>query len=500
MSVILETFDLSKRFGPTIALDGVNLSVAKGELHALVGHNGAGKSTAAKILAGVVRSDEGHVELHGRRIEVRTPQEAEANGIGIVHQHPELCGNMTVADNIVLGREPRGLLRSLNRRSARTIASQALARIDADVDVDAGVDTLPAAERQLVAIARAVLHARDILVLDEPTSALSLREAGHFFELLGALRDAGFAILFITHRLEEVLNHCTHVTVLRGGRVVHDATTDQLTEDVLLEAMLGRRLGAESQRGGEEETPAHWTITARRAQTEDAPIELAISQGRISGLLGIPGVGRESLMLALIGRDRSWQITILDSEGSQVRRPDPTSRGVGFVPNDRIKYGIFTNLSIHDNIATGIIRAMRRIRPFRVRRHEGGVVRDFIERLSIQARSPDQMVTDLSGGNQQKVLLSRSLASDPRVILLDEPTKGVDVGSRDDIYKLLRELVGSGRSVLVASQDEGELARYCDEIYILQGEGLHGPLAPPFDRHELVAIGCSAAVGAPAGG
>ena len=491
MSVILETSELSKRFGPTIALDGVNLSVAQGELHALVGHNGAGKSTVAKILAGVVRSDEGYVELHGRRIVVRTPQEAEANGIGIVHQHPEMCGNMTVADNIVLGHEPRGRLGSLSRRSARTIAREALGRIDAEVDVDAGVDRLPVAERQLVAIARAVLHARDILVLDEPTAALSLREARHFFQLLSALRDAGFAILFITHRLEEVLNHCTHVTVLRGGRVVHNTTTDQLTEDVLLEAMLGRRLRAESQSAGEEETPAYWTITARRVDGERTPVEFSISQGRITGLLGIPGVGRESLMLALIGRDRSWRITIHDADGSSVRRPDPTSRGVGFVPNDRIKYGIFTNLSIHDNIAAGIIRAERRIRPFRVRRREAGVVRQFVERLSIQARSPDQMITDLSGGNQQKVLLSRSLASDPRVILLDEPTKGVDVGSRDDIYKLLHELSGNGRAVLVASQDEDELARYCDEIYILQEEGLHGPLVRPFDRHELVAIACA---------
>ncbi len=491
MTVILETSELSKRFGPTIALDGVDLSVAKGELHALVGHNGAGKSTVAKILAGVVRSDSGHVELHGRRIVVRTPQEAEANGIGIVHQHPEMCGNMTVADSIVLGHEPRGRLRSLNRRSARATAREALGRIDADVDVDAGVDSLPVAERQLVAIARAVLHSRDILVLDEPTAALSLREAGHFFQLLGVLRDAGFAILFITHRLEEVLNHCTNVTVLRGGRVVHESTTDQLTEGALLEAMLGRRLRAESQSAADEGTAAHWTVTARRADKEGA-VELGISQGRITGLLGIPGVGRESLMLALIGRDRSWRVAIHDADGSSVRRPDPTSRGVGFIPNDRIKYGIFTNLSIHDNIAPGIIRAVRRARPFRAHRHERRVVREFIERLSIQARNPDQMITDLSGGNQQKVLLSRSLASDPRVILLDEPTKGVDVGSRDDIYKLLHELADDGRAVLVASQDEDELARYCDEIYVLQEAGLHGPLVRPFDRHELVAIACTA--------
>ena len=491
MSVILQTFGLSKRFGPTVALEGVSLSVARGELHALVGHNGAGKSTAAKILAGVLRADAGYVELHGHRIELRTPQEAEESGIGIVHQHPEMCGNMTVADNIVLGHEPRGRLRSLNRRSARTIAREALGRIDAEVDVDAGIDTLPVAERQLVAIARAVLHARDILVLDEPTAALSLREARRFFELLGALRNAGFAILFITHRLEEVLNHCTHVTVLRGGRVVHDTTTEELTEDALLEAMLGRRLRAESHSTSEEEMPAHWTITARRVGSDAAPVEFGLGQRRITGLLGIPGVGRERLMLALIGRDRSWRVAIQDTDGSSVRRPDPTTRGVGFIPNDRIKYGIFTNLSIHDNIAAGIIRAERRIRPFRARRREAGVVRRFIEELSIQARSPDQMITDLSGGNQQKVLLSRSLASDPRVILLDEPTKGVDVGSRDDIYKLLHELASDGRAVLVASQDEDELARYCDEIYILQEEGLHGPLVRPFDRHELVAIACA---------
>ena len=491
MSSVLETVNLSKRFGPTIALEEVNLSVAKGQLHALVGHNGAGKSTMAKILAGVLRPDSGHVELHGKQIVVRTPQEAEANGIAIVHQHLELCGNLTVADNIVLGHEPRGLLRSLNCSTARAIAKQALGQIGAEVDVDAGVDTLPVAERQLVSVARAVLHARDILVLDEPTAALSLREARRLFELLIVLQESGFAILFITHRLEEVLKHCTDVTVLRSGRIVHNTTTDRLTEDLLLQAMLGRRLEADSRPVVRGDRPTHWRITARRPEVHQAPVELAIRQEGITGLLGIPGVGRERFMLALIGRDRSWRMDIQGEDGLLLPRPHPASRWVGFIPNDRMKYGIFTNLNVHDNIAAGILRITCWNHLFRVRRREGLVVRQFVDRLSIRTRGPEEMVTNLSGGNQQKVLLSRSLASDPRVLLLDEPTKGVDVGSRDDIYRLLREFADSGRSVLVASQDEDELVRYCDEIYILQKTGLQGPLARPFDRHQLVAIACS---------
>jgi ABC-type sugar transport system ATPase subunit len=487
VSAVLETAELSKRFGATVALDSVALSVARGELHALVGHNGAGKSTLVNVLAGVIRQDAGSVYLHGRPIELRTPRDAESSGLGVVHQRLELCGNLTVAANIALGREPRGAARSLHRRQMREVARHALARVEAQIDVDAEVADLPVAQRQLVAIARALVHARDILILDEPTAALSLHEAGSLFELLATLRKRGFAILFISHRLEEVLQHSTHVTVLRGGSVVADVTTGELTEAKLLEAMLGRRLQWKREESEETAAGDRWRIAARKSDPPGPSLELELPQRKITGLLGMPGSGRETLMLALVGRERSWKVEITDATGKSLRL-SPRNEKIGFIPNDRGRYGIFRNLNVQSNIAIGLIRMLGRLRPFRSPRRERAVVRSQLDLMSIRSRGPEQMVTELSGGNQQKVILARALVSEPALLLLDEPTNGVDVGSRDDIYKILRRHAQGDRAILVASQDEEELARYCDSIFVLNAAGLHGPLTPPFERHQLVSL------------
>ena len=482
---ILRAVGVSKRFGATAALVDVSISIRRGSLHALVGHNGAGKSTLVKILAGALPADKGDLSFYGmstRHHERAAEAQARA---GIVHQDHDFAPNLSVAEAVVLGSEPRRFGLAFNRRLARSIAREALGRIGSNLDPRERVAALNAAERQQCAIARALLRARDLLILDEPTSPLDTREAERLFGVLEGLRSRGTGILLVTHRLEEVTSKCSEVTVLRGGRVVADVVGGAPTERDLVTAMLGRQLAPNVQRQRSRTLDPAWKVAACR-RADGVTMELEIPLRTVTGLFGIPGSGRETLMLSLVERSQVWSSELVPPPGQT------SNRQFGFVPNDRARHGIFPNLSVRDNIVVSATGRRRRV--LRSVRQELQCVAGLIHDVSLQGTMSDS-VTSLSGGNQQKILVARALARRPQLMLLDEPTVGVDVGSCEDIYQTLYGMASDGAAILVASQDEEEVMRYADRIYVLRREAIVGPYHPPFDRHALVAL--AATVGSP---
>lgn len=478
----LRASGISKSYGAIAALDKVGLTLNRGEIHALVGHNGAGKSSLLNVLAGIVRPDSGTVEIHGQAVSLNGVRDSERYGIGLVHQHLELADNLTVSEAISLGREPKRSLGRLDRQQMRELAAEVLRRTRADVDVDAQIGRLNLADRQLCAIARSLVHAREILLLDEPTSALGLAETGRLYEVLRGLADSGFAVMVVTHRLSDVLDHCDRVTVLRGGQPAGEMRTAEIDERDLLRAMLGHELEALPV----DETPATraWLVEVSGAGFQ-GPLRWRLPVGRITGLFGVPGSGREELMRALVGRSEALRAELQGPEGERLSKLDPGLAEIGFVPTDRRRNGLFTNLTLSENVVVNSRAGLTGGR--RSRRLERQLTSELIESISIKGEAGSR-IDELSGGNQQKVVLARAIAHKPKVLLLDEPTLGVDVGSRQDIYRTLRELASSGSALLVASQDEEELIQYCDSIHVLAPDGMHGPMRRPFERREMVAI------------
>ncbi len=482
---VLEAVGLDKSFAGVRALRGVDFTLRPGEVHALVGENGAGKSTLIKVITGVYRPDSGTVRLSGSPRAFHSPLEAQAAGISTIYQEVNLIPLMSVARNLFLGREPRrfGLvdLRAMNRAAAETLSQYGVS-----VDVTRPLHTLGLGAQQMVALARAVQLESRVVIMDEPTSSLEPREVSTLFSVIGALRSQGIAVVFVSHRMDELYEICDRVTVLRDGAVVHSGELAELGRLELISSMLGRELAEVRAEGATAFNAAGHTAHSGQPALRASGLEmrhrlhgvsLDVHPGEVVGLGGLLGAGRSETAKAIIGALPTDGGSV-EVDGKRLHSRTPASAiraGVMMLAEDRKAEGIIPSLSVRENIVLAALPRMSRAGVVSARKQDA-VVKLFMERLRIKASSPEQRVSDLSGGNQQKVLLARWLCMNPKVLLLDEPTRGIDVGAKAEVQALIDELAREGLAVLLISSELEELIEGSDRIVVLKEGAVIGRL------------------------
>ena len=466
---------IDKRFAGVSALSEASLEVAHGEVHALIGQNGAGKSTLLKILTGAERRDGGSMHLDGVAIDPASPTEAQRLGISAIYQEISLIPYRSVAENVLLGREPRrfGLIdwRRMNAEAARL-----LGQLGIHVDVRQPLASYNIAVRQMVAIARALSRDAKLVVMDEPTSSLDEQEVSVLFDVVRGLKARGVSVIFVSHRLDELYTLCDRVTVMRDGRTVARSAMAGIGKLDLVAAMLGRRVtdirgqgatafGGARHRAGEPVVGVSGLRQGRRVA--DASVE--VRAGEIVGLAGLLGSGRTEVARALFGADPvdGGEIRV-KGRPARLREPaDAIRAGIGFSPEDRKTDGIVPDMSVRENMTLALLPAISRAGVVDVARQQE-IVDRFIRRLGIKCASPEQKIGELSGGNQQKVLLARWLCRNPDALILDEPTRGIDVGAKAEIQSLIRELADKGLGVLMISSEIEELVEGADRVVVLR--------------------------------
>ncbi|MGZ2223612.1 sugar ABC transporter ATP-binding protein [Glutamicibacter nicotianae] len=471
---------VSKRFGGAIALDDVHLDLMPGEVHALMGENGAGKSTLMKILSGVYSPDSGNLELDGVPVTVSNPRDALSKGIAIIHQELNTVPEMTVAENLALGNEPgRGGI--LNRRRMNQDAKDKLSRIGADIPVDLPLGRLSVGMQQMVEIARAVAENAKILVLDEPTASLSQAESDRLFGLVEEMRDQGMALVYISHRMEEVWKLADRITVLRDGRWVSTTERNEVTPEDIVNRMVGRDV--ESLYINENRVPGDVVLSVRGLSDGAGigPVDLDIRSGEVVGLVGLVGAGRTEIARMIFGADSKTSGSItLNGKAITVNSPgDAIKHRIGLLPESRKEQALFPEMSIRDNTAMSTFGKFSSVGVINRPAVRKSVLKD-VEALRVRSTSIEQTVGGLSGGNQQKVILARCLMLDPELLILDEPTRGVDIGAKQEIYRIINDLVVQGVAVLVISSDLPEALGISDRIIAVRS----GKLVKEFNRDE----------------
>jgi ribose transport system ATP-binding protein len=457
-----------KRFGAAVALDGVDLEVRRGEVHALLGENGAGKSTLMKVLSGAIQPDGGEVELEGRRFAPARPLEALHSGVAMIYQELNLAPHLTVEENVFLGRE-QGKLGLHDRRGARPRVEAALASLGVRTfGPRTRVAELGPGERQLVEIARALCAEARVVVLDEPTSSLSRDDTERLFASIARLAAAGTAVIYISHFLEEVQRVAQRFTVVRDGRTVGLGSVADTAPERWIELMAGRRLAELFPRVAHE--PGEVVLESSELAGVHLPrcASLALRRGEILGLFGLVGAGRTELLRCLFAleRVRSGAVRVAGVAAPARSSRERLAQGIGLLSEDRKVEGLALSMSLADNVTLSRLAPFARVGWIR-RSNQAAATAQWIERLGIRCRHPSQPVAELSGGNQQKVALARLLQHDVDVLLLDEPTRGIDVGSKAEIYRLMGELAASGKALLVASSHLPELLGVCDRIAVM---------------------------------
>lgn len=477
---ILQMRAISKSFPGVQALSNVDFNLRKGEIHALMGENGAGKSTLIKVLTGVYKRESGETTLNGKPIAPRSPEEAQQIGISTVYQEVNLCPNLTVAENIFIGRYPRkrGFIdwAAMNRRS-----EQLLARLELHVDVTEPLSHYSVAVQQMVAIARAVDISSGVLILDEPTSSLDTNEVRQLFAVMRKLRDEGMGIIFVTHFLDQVYEITDRITVLRNGELVGEYETSELPRTELVSRMIGKEwnpddhIGDKKDDGNKGEVFLHTRDLGKKGSMES--VNLSVHKGEVLGLAGLLGSGRTEIAKLIFGIDKadSGVLTIDNDMISSMYPQKAVQQGLGFTPEDRKIAGIVGELTIRENIVLAL-QARQGLFSFIPVRKQREIAQKYIDLLQIKTPGTEQKIENLSGGNQQKVILARWLTTQPRLLILDEPTRGIDVGSKLEIRKLILELAASGISILFISAELEEMVQCCDRVIVLRDRNQIGEL------------------------
>jgi L-arabinose transport system ATP-binding protein len=478
----LRVTGLSKSFAGVPALREVSLDFPAGAVTALMGENGAGKSTLIRILGGDHRPDSGRLELDGVLLELATPADARAAGIRVIGQEPEIVPHVSVAENVYLGSLPRRAGRLVDRAALRERMYADLARLGFDRDLDPGTlgSKLTAAQRQLVEIMRALTTDAKVIAFDEPTSSLSDHETESLFALIGRLRAQGLAVIYVSHRMREIFRLADHVAVLRDGALVGVRPTGETTDREIVRMMVGRDLSTLFAR--KHNTPGRVVLDAVAVTTDDVrDVSLQVRAGEVVALAGLVGAGRSELAGALAGDlpIRSGEVRV-DGKPVRLRQPrDAVRAGLGYAPEERKAQALLLHRGVRDNISLAMLDRLRRLRFIR-RGEERRLALQYVESLRVRTPSIEQEVRKLSGGNQQKVVLARWLARKPKVLILDEPTRGVDVGAKVEIYHIIEELAESGVAVLVISSELPEVLGLADRIVVMQQGHVTGEL----DRGE----------------
>lgn len=475
---VLEMLGISKRFFGTEALQGVDFLSWAGEVHALMGENGAGKSTLMKILAGELRADSGAIRLDGRRLAARNPREVLAAGITLIHQELSLVPELTVAENIFLGAEIRRGGVGLDRGRMAAVAEQLLGRLEAGFPPTARVAELSIANQQLVEIARSLRCESRVLVMDEPTAALSDRESERLFAVIAQLRAQGTAIIYISHRMAEVEKLADRATVLRDGKVAGTMARSEIRPRRIVQLMVGRPPQELYQRTAR--CPGRVVLRARGlgdgGRIRD--VDLEVRAGEVVGLAGLVGAGRTEVARLLFGANRAVTGTVeIEGQAVDVRTPAQAMRlGLAYVPEDRKEQGLFMALTPQANLTINLAAPTARGGSLLNHRRLRASAERAIRRFGIRVRDRLGPVLFLSGGNQQKVLLARWLLAEPRVLILDEPTRGVDIGAKGEIYRLIDELAGKGMALLLISSELAEIIALCDRVLVMREGRLMGEL------------------------
>ncbi|MCW5559824.1 MAG: sugar ABC transporter ATP-binding protein [Verrucomicrobiae bacterium] len=466
---------IAKHFGGVQALSDVSFHVERGSCHALMGENGAGKSTLGKILAGVHTADAGEIRLEGRRVAPSDPHAARRLGLAMVHQELAFCPNLSIAENLCLGDLPSraGVLR---RSALRARAREMLGAIDAPFDVDQPLAELTTGQEQLVQIAAAVGTGARVIVFDEPTSSLSVAESEHLFALLDRLKSRGITVLYVSHRMEEIFRLCDTVTVLRDGRHVATGPVAGMTADALVHQMIGRDVIAHEPRHATQEPgPEVLRVEDLASPGKCDGIGFTLRAGEVLGLAGLVGAGRSEVAHALFGLDPNarGRVTVRGQQLPLGNVQAALRAGIGFLPEDRKRLGLLLSLNCRENTS---LAALARVASAGVVRSgaERSLVQSFIERLRVKTASVEAPVVRLSGGNQQKIALAKWLARECPILIVDEPTRGVDVGAKAEIHRLLDELASAGAAILLISSELPELMSLSRRILVLRAGRLVG--------------------------
>ena len=485
MEPVLEVTDVVKEFVGVRALDGVSFTVRPGEVHALVGENGAGKSTLIKVLTGVHRPDSGEVRLRGEVVSFDRPVRAQEAGISTIYQEVNLVPLISVAANVFLGREPRNRFGLVDWAKMNRDAKELLSGYGIDTDVKRPLGTLSVGAQQMVALVRAVSTDADVVIMDEPTSSLEPREVETLFSVVERLHEKGIAVVYVSHRMDELYRICDQVTVLRDGKMVHTGPLNDLSRIELVAMMLGRSVSDIREHGatafGEDHDAGKEPLLRAENLSSGVrltDVSLSIRPGEVVGLAGLLGSGRTETARAIVGALPLDGGTVLVG-GKALKAGDVGAAmraGINMLAEDRKAEGIIPNLSVRENI---VLAALPQLSRFGVvsREKQDRIVDTFVKRLRIKVSNPDQLVSELSGGNQQKVLLARWLCTKPKVLLLDEPTRGIDVGAKAEVQALIDELAQEGLAVLLISSEMEELLDGADRLVVLKDGAVVGELS-----------------------
>ena len=477
----------SKTFGPVVALADGTIDLRAGEIHALVGENGAGKSTLVKILAGVHAPDGGEFLVDGKPVSFKTPADSKAAGISVIYQEPTLFPDLTVAENIFIGRQPRGRGGLINRGEMRQMARELFTTLGVPIDPDRIAAGLSIADQQIIEIAKAISLDARVLVMDEPTAALSGVEVERLFSVARGLRDKGAGILFISHRFEEVFALCDRITVMRDGRYISVHETAAVTVPEIVREMVGRDLGALFPK---EEATIGATVLkvdglCRLGVFSDISFE--VRAGEIVALAGLVGAGRTEVVRAIFGID-SYDKGSVELHGKPLAPHSPMAgikAGIGFVPEDRRQQGLVMELSVAKNATLTLRKSLARFGLISGKR-ERATAEDWSERLRVKTPSQDYAVSTLSGGNQQKVVLAKWLATEPKLLIVDEPTRGIDVGTKAEVHRLLSDLAGRGIAIIMVSSELPEVLGMADRVLVMHEGRITAELPRETATAELV--------------
>ncbi|MCK5485412.1 MAG: sugar ABC transporter ATP-binding protein [Desulfobacterales bacterium] len=451
-------------------MDSVNLEVYPGEIHALVGENGAGKSTLMRIISGASSKDSGSMQWRGSEVDIKTPIEAQNLGIAMIHQELALIPYIDIGKNIFLGREPQGKIPGLiDWSNLYQASSDILDSLGLNISPRTIIKDLSIAQQQMIEVAKSLSMDASLLVMDEPTSALTDREVETLFEQMSRLRSEGVSIIFISHRLEEVYRVADKVTVLRDGRWIGTHPADSLSENEIVKMMVGRELVASKTHESHSTDVSVLRLNDVHTSGIVRGVSLDLKEGEILGIAGLVGAGRTELLEAIFGVRHITQGQIL-LEGEQIELDSPSKAihsGVGFVPEDRKAQGLFLNMGVRQNIVLAALDTLTRL-GIVLRTRANALTSSLIKQLDIRPPNQQQRVRNLSGGNQQKVVIARWLALEPRVLLLDEPTRGIDVGAKSEIHALLDQMAKTGVAILMVSSELPEILSVCDRILVMR--------------------------------
>jgi rhamnose transport system ATP-binding protein len=491
---VLELRDIHKSFGAVKALQGANLSLHKGQVTALVGENGAGKSTMVKTLAGLHQQDRGQVFLDGEEVSFRDPLHAREAGIAVIYQEPTMFPDLTVAENIFMGRQPVRSLRRIDRKAMRQQALELFRQLGVKIDPDRAAQGLSIADQQVVEIAKAIsLNAR-VLIMDEPTAALSGVEVDRLFAVTRTLQARGAAVLFISHRFEEVFALADWITVMRDGAHVATSAAAGLAVDEVIRQMVGRDVASLFPKQETVIGDVALAVSGLSRKGVFSDISFKVKAGEIVGLSGLVGAGRSEVARAIFGIDKydSGTVQVRGKALKALSPRDSMAAGLGFVPEDRRKQGLVMELNVSRNLTLTLRRKLSRF-GLLTNHAEAQSTKEWAKKLQIKAGAPTSPISTLSGGNQQKVVLGKWLATGPRVLIIDEPTRGIDVGTKSEVHRLISELAGTGLAVLMISSELPEILGMSDRVLVMHEGRITAELSRSEATEETVMTAATAA-------